>query len=146
MRLTKAILLILCAIIALLLAGCDQPEYMNPYGEGVDPNSVTTGAFQSRTTMRMTDLPLLTTTTTSPVTRPTAADVYVPDGYRLCPECNGIKIACGNCEGTGQVFVSTYDVDSGVYSQVYEDCDVCTDHDPGFYVCEECHNELIVPE
>lgn len=141
MRMTKTVLIVLlCTIISIVSVGCEQPEYYHPYGEGVDPDTVTTGRFITRTTTQTSQN---TTETTTTGTIPADMEIVVPEGYRVCPECEGIKIACEYCEGKGRVLGES--VDPEVYTDYYEPCKHCSEEDPGYYFCETCRNELVIP-
>lgn len=138
MRFTRTLLMVLCAVLLFLMFGCgaDDPEYMHPYGEGVDPDSVTTGVFQTRTT----------TAATVPSTTATTVSGSAPEGYHLCPECHGEPIVCEYCEGTGQKLVEESDFEAAIYGPHYVECDMCSPEYPGYYLCETCQNLFYIPE
>ncbi len=141
MRLAKtAVIFMICVAVAVLITSCNQPEYYHPYGEGVDPDTVTTGEFITRTTTVRTTSPTQVTTTTALQ----QGELIIPEGYRICPECEGVKILCEECEGTGEVLGEVHDPE--VYVDYYEPCENCSSEDPGYYFCETCRNELIIEE
>ena len=134
----------LVAVIGLLFIGCHQPEYLNPYGEGVDPATIVTQGFQSRPAPSTTDFKLGKSTTTSPPTKPTKTVEEIPEGYILCPECNGQLKMCMYCKGTDRRQGEMLDPDSGIYKRYYIECAMCSREDPGYDLCPTCHNQLII--
>ncbi len=144
----KCILLILVLGLSLLMISCasNEPAYMHPYGEGVDPDTVTTIPFQTRTTSQKTINPDTTTTKPTLTTVPNGVmEVDVPEGHILCPLCQGVLVVCEKCFGTTQIKAEILDADSGIYVRKYVDCTDCAE-DPGYSMCELCQNQLYIEE
>lgn len=140
-----AVLSVLMCLLV-LIGGCSQPEYMNPYGEGVDPDTVTTRPFQSKPTSTTTGLYLTPRTTTTTAAPTTTTKLVVPAGYHRCPDCNGVREMCYYCKGTDTRLMEFYDPDSGVYGVKRIGCNMCSEEDPGFSYCETCQNKLILKD
>ena len=143
------------ALILSLFSGCvvfvDQPDYMHPYGEGVDPDSVSTKPYQTTSTTKYTTTVTTSTTTTATTSDKTTtttrlSDADVPQGCVICPGCEGVKLVCEVCYGTDQCKVEIYDPDTGVYVRKFQNCQYCSEQDPGFYFCEICQNQLYIEE
>lgn len=143
----RLICVILSVSILMVLAACsEEPEYMHPYGEGVDPDSVTTVPFQTRTTSTVTTVSEETTTFTTLTTVPTGvATVIIPEGHILCPFCQGVLVVCEKCLGTKKIKAEIFDEGSGVYVRKYIDCTDCTET-PGYEMCEVCENKFYIEE
>ncbi len=145
MRAIKITLCVVAVMLIILLAGCGRPEYLNPYGEDVDPATVTTGEFQSRPSVSMTEFRISpASTTTASTVAPTQP--VVPAGYRLCPDCDGIRVVCPYCKGTKKRQGERWDADSDVYVKYYAYCNMCSKEDPGYMYCKTCKNLLLIPE
>lgn len=136
------------AIVMVAFCGCytEEPAYMHPYGEGVDPDTVTTSPFQTRVTTTMTTL------STTKATKPTlttvphgSVNVEIPEGHILCPLCQGVLVICETCLGTTKVKVEVLDGASGVYVRKYAECPDCVKM-PGYAMCEMCENVLYIEE
>ena len=136
-------------IVSIALLGCrkETPAYMHPYGEGVDPASVTTETFHSRVTTTT-----VKTTTTTGVDESTSTTQHVeekplviPEGHVLCPMCLGVRVICEKCLGNKQIKVEVFNEVSGTYVRQYVDCTDCPE-DPGYKMCEVCRNQLYIPE
>ncbi len=148
MRTLYSVLAILLASVLLLLVSCgDQPAYMNPYGEGVDLDSVTTKPFQSRVTTETTKFTGTTTTkaTTLPPTMTTVILDSIPLGQKLCPDCNGIMQMCPICLGTDKIKAEDYNAELDIFVRKYHDCTNCSEITPGYMHCYTCDNKLYVP-
>lgn len=149
MRLISCVLCaVLMAVTVLCLFGCtpsQQPAYMTPYGDGVDPDTVTTVPFQSRT---YTTAALTTThsSETQTTVLTTTTELMIPEGYILCPQCHGVRVVCAECQGTNKMKAEIYYPEAGVYARKYVDCTFCSAEDPGYMLCEVCLNKLIVEE
>ena len=143
MRIAKSIGF-LCILMALfLLCACNEKKaYLNPYGEGVDPETVTTIPYVSPTTVPTTGLKLAPTTTTVATTVPTRIAVTSVNQIP-CPDCNGILVYCEYCKGTLRRQGEMLDPDSDIYRKYAIACNMCSD-DPGFQYCETCRNELVI--
>ena len=144
------IISLFCVLSLVLIAfvGCaaNEPEYMHPYGEGVDPNSVTTVPFQTRTTTTVTTSSTTVSTKATLTTVPHGAmHVDVPEGCVLCPLCQGVLVVCESCLGTLKVKVEVQDASTGVFVRKYADCPDCL-KTPGYTLCELCENKLYVKE
>ena len=138
--------LFVVAMTLIVLVGCKQePAYMHPYGEGVDPATVTTIPFQTRTTTDRTT----TTTTKTKATLTTVPhgqmNVDVPEGHILCPLCQGILVICDKCYGTAKVKAEVLHDATGIYVRKYIECTDCGET-PGYKKCELCEYKLYIPE
>lgn len=140
-----AVLSVLMCLIV-LIAGCSQPEYMNPYGEGVDPKTVVTKPFQSKPTSTTTGLYITPRTTTTTAAPTTTTELVVPDGYHRCPDCHGIREMCRYCKGTDIRLMEFFDPDAGVYGIKEVGCTMCSEEDPGYSYCEMCRNRLVLKD
>jgi len=145
MRLLKITTIISLLLSVIGLVGCSMPAYYNPYEEGVDPDTLVTGGFQSRPSVSTTAFRLATTTTTMPPIT-TTTELIVPAGYRVCPTCGGVRMKCEYCNGTDKRRAEALDPDSGIYKKYYENCQMCSTEDPGYLYCETCRNNLVIPE
>ncbi len=138
---------VLAAITLFTFVGCSgtvQPEYMHPYAEGVDPDTVTTVPLQTRTTSNTT-----TTKATYNTTVPTTAvttKLVVPQGCILCPMCLGVKVVCKTCLGTDRCKAEILNESTGIYVRKYVNCEDCSEEDPGYMLCELCYNKLYIEE
>ncbi len=134
----KTCIITLAIILCLALCACAaQPAYMTPYEDGspVKPVTVSTIKTYSKTT---------NTTSTS---TPTTTTIAVPSGYMICPECDGEKLICDDCNGVGKApesIIEYFDEDSGVWVKKGDPCLHC-EEDPGYRYCGNCNNQLIVP-
>ena len=144
----KKVICFLLAVVTVLITfiGCkEEPAYMHPYGEGVDPDTVTTVPFQTRTTTDQTT----TTTTQTKATLTTVPhgqmQVEVPEGHILCPLCQGILVICDKCYGTAKIKAEILNESSGIYVRKYIECTDCAET-PGYKKCELCENKLYIPE
>ncbi len=146
MRKLACFALVLVIMTAVLASCSDQPEYMNPYGEGVDPDTVTTIPFQTRP-VEETYSTIKTAKTTKPSLAeiPDVSELVIPEGYKICPLCQGIKVYCEHCLGSAQLKAEVIDEDSGIFVRKYIDCSFCA-KDPGFTMCEVCENVLYIEE
>ncbi len=146
MRTVKFAALFCCVVLTVaVLASCGRPAYYEPYGEGVDPDTVTTGEFQSRATVSMTAFSVQEMTTTTLATT-TTVKLIVPEGYILCPDCKGVREMCTYCNGTDKRHGERLDPDSNVYVKYYADCNMCSKEDPGYSYCATCRNLFLLPE
>ena len=147
MKKTMSFLLGVVVVLALLV-GCksNEPAYMHPYGEGVDPDTVTTVPFQTRTTSKST-APSETTATKKTLTTVPHGPVKldIPEGYVVCPLCEGVLIVCDKCLGTTKMKAEILNQSTGIYVRKYIDCSDCAEF-PGYEKCEFCENKLYVPE
>ncbi|MBQ9414651.1 MAG: hypothetical protein IJU16_05945 [Clostridia bacterium] len=142
MKILRAGIVLIGFLALLLFGGCEQPAYYHPY----DDTSGTTMSGQAETDYTqpsMTALRIKPATTTT-VPAPTAPS-EIPDGYQLCPTCGGVKQLCPYCKGTGKRRGEVLDPNTGIYKWANYRCAECADGDPGYVMCETCHNELIVP-
>ncbi|MGN0172161.1 MAG: hypothetical protein ACI39E_05210 [Acutalibacteraceae bacterium] len=142
MRSVRTTLVVLLAAIVVTLVGCERPAYYDPYG-GADPETITTATFRTATQPSMTGIVLNKPTTTTVLTVTT--ELHVPDGYMICPTCHGAKTVCEYCHGTGKREGETLDPNTGIYKKYTADCGMCSEEDPGYLLCETCHNKLVVP-
>jgi len=128
----------------ILLCGCDpQPAYYTPYGEGVDPNTVTTGEYIRKPTVTTTGLVIVSTTKPPVTTVPTRLAAPLA-GHVVCPTCDGIMKPCIYCGGTLYRQGEMLDLDSGIFRKYKMRCNMC-DKDPGYEICETCQNKLLIP-
>ncbi len=142
-KITSALVVV---TVMLLCIGCKEvPDYMHPYGEGVDPDTVTTVPFQTRTTTDQTT----TTTTQTKATLTTVPhgqmNVDIPEGHILCPLCQGVLVICDKCYGTTKIKAEILNASSGIYVRKYIECTDCAET-PGYTKCELCENKLYIPE
>jgi len=135
----KTYIITLAVILCLTFCACDpQPAYMTPYEDGSPVRPVTVSTIKTLTQPVTTTLTEAITTTTTD---------SVPDGFRLCPECNGEKLICDACNGVGKApesIIEYFDEDSGVWVKKGDPCLHC-EEDPGFRYCDNCNNQLTVP-
>ncbi len=140
-------ILLLVSVVLAVLVGCKQePEYMHPYGEGVDPATVTTVPFQTRPSSDYTAVPTTTQTKATLTTVPHGpVKVDVPEGHILCPLCQGILVICDKCFGTAKVKAEILNESTGIYVRKYIECTDCAET-PGYAKCELCENKLYIPD
>jgi len=139
---TAIVALSLCVCV---LFGCTAPAYMDPYGTGkqtpVTNQTIKTRIKDDKTVPFLSNI---TTTTPSTVTL-TTTKLVVPEGYQRCPDCNGEKVVCAACYGTGQRKGEILDPKTGIVKRYYTTCGICSEEDPGYEYCETCKNKLILP-
>lgn len=143
MRIVKSMICLLILVSLVLLCACNEKKaYLNPYGEGVDPESITTIPYVSPTTTPTTALKLAPTTTTIATTVPTRV-VLASEDQIPCPDCKGILVYCEYCKGTLRRQGEMLDPDSDIYRKYTIACNMCQD-DPGFQYCHTCKNKLVI--
>ncbi len=131
-------------IVPVMLCACDdRPAYYTPYGEGVDPSTVTTGSYIRPSAPSTTGLVIVPTTTSPPTTVPTRLAAPLK-GHVVCPTCNGIMQPCEYCQGTLYRRGEMFDPDSGIVRRYKIKCNMCAE-DPGYTICKTCQNKLVVP-